>query len=391
MSDAGAVDWEPDAIVRVLTGLERLLADPTLVPGERWALLTNDTAVTADLVSAKNALNGTGQLRALLAPEHGLHGTAQAGFTEQDATDSATGLPIIDVYAAVSSDIANALREMRVDAVIADIQDVGTRYYTYAATVIDVMTASIQAGIPFYVLDRPNPLNGVTREGPGLEPDFASLVGRLDVPIRHGLTLGELAQHAARSAGIQLPSVIRMEGWGRSMTWADTGLPWVMPSPNLPTTDTALVYPGTALFEGTTLSEGRGTTRPFEIVGAPWLTASYAASLNALGLPGVAFREARFVPTFSKHRGEVCVGVQVHVLDPGLFEPVRTGVEMLMLAANLGEGFGWLTPPDIGLGAQHFIDKLWGASSLREAIPGARQVSDVMAPITRGNMGELLY
>ena len=377
----------------VRTGLERLAAHPELAPGARWGLLTNYTAVTPDLRTVVEALAGTGKLRALLAPEHGLHGTAQAGFSEGGGVDERTGIPIIDIYGSGGDEIAASILDAGVDAVIADIHDVGVRFYTYAATVIDTMLACRDAGIPFTVLDRPNPLGGAVQEGPGLDLALASLVGRINIPIRHGLTLGEIALEAARRAGVPAPHVIAMEGWERSMLWEQTGLPWVMPSPNLPTPDTALVYPGTTLFEGTTMSEGRGTTRPFELVGAPWLPETFADRLNDRRLPGVRFRSARFVPTFSKHEGAVCVGAQLHVTNRDAFSPVRTGVEMLLAAAELGgDDFQWITPTDLGLGAEFFADRLWGSAALREGVGAGRSATEIldMSPIPEG-VDQLLY
>lgn len=377
----------------VRTGLDRLVDDPSLVPGVRWGLLTNYTAVTADLRTAVRALYGTGRLSVLLAPEHGLHGTAQAGFSEGGGVDDESGLPIIDVYGSSGTEIASLVKQTKVDAVIADLQDVGVRYYTYAATVIDAMIVCRKADIPFYVLDRPNPLGGAVIEGPGLDPELTSLVGRINIPSRHGLTLGEVVLEAARREGVPAPSVINMEGWDRKMLWEETGLPWVMPSPNLPTPETALVYPGTTLFEGTTMSEGRGTTRPFELVGAPWLPESFADHLNEMGLPGVRFRAARFVPTFSKHQGSLCHGAQLHVTDRDLFLPVRTGIEMLLAASRLGgESFEWVTPADLGLGARYFIDRLWGSAALREGVAAGLSFDEIMerSPAPEG-ADQLLY
>ncbi|QTX04081.1 exo-beta-N-acetylmuramidase NamZ family protein [Agromyces archimandritae] len=384
--------------MHVRTGLERLLADPDLVPGRRWGMLTNYTATTTDLEFAPAAIRRvTDRLVALLGPEHGVRGAVQAGFSEQTAVDDETGLPIADTYRHVGADLDRLIASHDLDVIVADLQDVGTRFYTYAWSVIDCMRSAARLGIPFVVLDRPNPIGGGAA-GPGLVPECASFVGREDIPIRHGMTLGELAREiAARDAASGNPSdvtVIEMRRWRHRMTWADTGLPWVMPSPNMPTPDTARAFPCTGLFEGTNLSEGRGTTRPFELVGAPWLPVTFADELNARELPGVRFRRADFTPTFSKHAGEHCVAVQVHVTDHGAFEPVRTGVSMLhALHERCPDEFAWLQPGRGQPATRFFVDLLWGSEQLRTGLADGASVDDVLvrSPLAAANLTGPLY
>ncbi len=385
----------------VQTGAQRLLRDPGMIRQKKWGLVTNYTAVLPNLELTATALHReTGAIAAIFGPEHGLRGTAQAGFAEKETTDPVTGLPLVDTYGLDEDALDQAIRELGIDAMVADIQDVGARFYTYAWTVVDCMRSAARLGIPFYVLDRPNPLSGAVREGPGVVPADRSFVGRLDIPIRHGLTLGELVREAsARDAAAGLvaepPQVVLMSGWERKMYWDDTGLPWVMPSPNLPTPDSALVYVGTALFEGTNMSEGRGTTRPFELVGAPWLDEEYAKSLQARALPGVSFRSDWFVPTFQKHAGEPVGGVQLHVTDRDAFNPVLTAVTMLEVAKDLGgDQFEWRMPDwESDQDARPFIDLLWGSDTLRRNLGESRTPTELLeaSPQPGIYLTEMLY
>ncbi|MGV9599367.1 exo-beta-N-acetylmuramidase NamZ family protein [Streptosporangium sandarakinum] len=326
----------------VRTGIERVVHDPGLLGGGRIGLVTNPTGVLPDLTPGVTALLSAGvPVTALFSPEHGVRGAAQDGHGEAAGTDPATGLPVLDTYGAEGEALDELVEAAKVDTLVFDIADIGTRFYTYVWTMYDLMASAARLGVRFAVLDRPNPLGGTVAEGPLLDPAFASFVGRAAIPLRHGLTAGELARHVNRSIGADL-LVVAAEGWRRDMPHAATGLPWVMPSANMPTPDTALVYPGTGLFEGTNLSEGRGTTRPFELVGAPYLDERFAAGLNALDLPGVRFRDAWFTPAFRKHAGVAVRGAQLHVHDAGVFRPVLTGVAMLHLARSLHpEEFAW--------------------------------------------------
>lgn len=376
---------------RVRLGADRLLAGEVDLGGRRWGLLTNYTGTTStlELTSVKLA-ESTAPLVALLSPEHGVRGTVQAGESEVSAHDPLTGLPVLDTYQLSDEALDAAIRMLDIDTLLVDLQDIGARFYTYVWSMVDCLRSAARLGIRVVILDRPNPLGGVVVSGPGLAPGFDSFVGRLDVPIRHGLTIGELGRVAAaldRAEGKDAPDpeVVTMSGWRREMLWADTGLEWVLPSPNMPTPETALVFVGTALFEGTTLSEGRGTTRPFELVGAPWLDQRWAADLNSRELPGVHFRPTWFQPTFSKWAGTPVGGVQVHVTNRDTFDPLRVGTQMLLAAhrapvpgdqteGDQTEGdqsgeFAWREPAWEGDHQRpHFIDLLWGSDRLRHLI-----------------------
>ena len=348
----------------VRTGAERLAADPGLVADGRLGLITNFTGVLPDLRPTAVALLEAGlPLTALFGPEHGLRGTAQAGASEAEGVDPDTGVPVFDTYRRHGRELDDLFTG--VDVLLFDIQDIGTRFYTYIWTMYDCLKAAERLGKPFVVLDRPNPLGGRQVEGPLLQPGFESFVGRAPIPLRHGLTVGELARQLGEA------TVVTMEGWARD-AWG-TGLPWVPPSPNMPTLDTALVYPGTGLFEGTNLSEGRGTTRPFETIGAPYVDARLVPALNDLDLPGVVFRRTWFEPVFHKYAGQAVPGVQVHVVDRASYEPVRTALVMLRVLNEL-------YPDDLALLPS--LDKLWGSDSLRKALESGEDPLDLLPPAT---------
>lgn len=368
----------------VRTGAERLAAEPGLLPGDRVGLISNPTGVLPDLTPTLGALRAAGiPLTALFGPEHGMTGTAQAGFSEGDRIDPATGLPVFDTHFKDGEALDEVVAASGADTLVFDIADIGTRFYTYVWTMYDLLASAARLGLRFVVLDRPNPLGGLVTEGPLLDPAFASFVGRAPIPVRHGLTAGELALFVNRSLGADL-RVIRAEGWRREMRFAETGLPWVMPSVNMPTLDTALVYPGTGLFEGTNMSEGRGTTRPFELVGAPYVDERFAPALNALGLPGVRFRETWFTPTFQKHAGTVVRGVQLHVHDPLAFRPVMTGLSMMHTVRTLyPEDLAWWGP-DL------FMDHLWGSDTLTRCLDAGEDPRTLCQEPARPE-GELLY
>ncbi|MEV5962012.1 DUF1343 domain-containing protein [Kribbella sp. NPDC051952] len=345
----------------VRTGVERLIAEPGLVGDGRLGLITNFTGVLPDLTPASVGLLDAGlQLTALFGPEHGLRGTAQAGASEAEGVDPDTELPVFDTYRRKGRELDDLFSG--VDALLFDIQDIGTRFYTYIWTMYDCQQAAARLGKPFIVLDRPNPLGGVRVEGPVLEPGFESFVGRAPIPLRHGLTIGELALQLGTA------TVVEMEGWTRA---GAVGVPWVPPSPNMPTRDTALVYPGTGLFEGTNLSEGRGTTRPFETIGAPYVDDRFIPALGEL--PGVVFRRTWFEPVFSKYAGQAVSGVQLHVVDQSVYEPVRTALVMLRTLREL-------YPDDFGLLPS--LDKLWGSDSLRKALEAGDDPLDLLPAAT---------
>ncbi|MFC8762827.1 exo-beta-N-acetylmuramidase NamZ domain-containing protein [Streptomyces sp. NPDC057193] len=360
---------------RVRTGFERLAADGyALLAGERVGVVTNPTGVTRDARHIVDVMHADARvdLAAVFGPEHGFRGTAQAGGSEGRYDDPATGLPVYDTYLKSGQPLADVFTASGVDTVVFDIQDVGARFYTYIWTLYDCMAAAALAGKRFVVLDRPNPVTGRAALGPVLDRAFATFVGREPIAQAHGMTVAELARlfnGEFLTSPVALETV-RMTGWRRTDFFDATGLPWVPPSPNMPTPDTALVYSGTCLFEGTNLSEGRGTTRPFELLGAEGIDRRWAEAANALGLPGVRFREAYFAPTFSKFQGKTVGGVQVHVHDRQSFDPVRTGIGLLVTARNSWSGFTWR--------ADHWIDKLTGSTRVRTLIDAGAGVDETV-------------
>ncbi|MGW6416648.1 exo-beta-N-acetylmuramidase NamZ family protein [Streptomyces sp. NPDC055055] len=360
---------------RVRTGFERLAADGyALLAGERVGIVTNPTGITADARHVVDVMHADDRvdLTAVFGPEHGFRGTAQAGGSEGRHDDPATGLPVHDTYLKSGQPLADVFTASGVDTVVFDIQDAGARFYTYIWTLYDCMAAAALAGKRFVVLDRPNPVTGRAALGPVLDRAFATFVGREPIAQAHGMTVAELAllfDGEFLAAPLELETV-RMTGWRRSEFFDATGLPWVPPSPNMPTPETALVYSGTCLFEGTNLSEGRGTTRPFELLGAEGIDRRWAEAANALDLPGVRFREAYFAPTFSKFQGKTVGGVQLHVHDRESFDPVRTGIGLLVTARSSWTGFAWR--PD------NWIDKLTGSTRVRTMIDAGAGVDEVV-------------
>jgi len=362
---------------RTRTGLEIVAEAPGPLRGARVGLLSNYTGIAPSLERNVDVLRAAGvDLVALFSPEHGFNGAAQAGFSEGPATDEESGLPVIDTYA-MRGRLDDAFAEQNLDVIVFDMQDVGTRYWTYTWSMYDAMVVAARLGIRFVVLDRPNPLGGVLAEGPELDREFASFVGRTAVRQRHGLTHGELARlfntaDIPREAGRPVDlEVVAMDGWRRELSWQDTGLPWVMPSPNLPTPESAYAFAATGLLEGTNISEGRGTTRPFELFGAPFVDRRLLPELRALDLPGVAFREAWFRPTFHKHADESVRGAQLYVTDRGAFRPVRTGLAILDTLARLYREEFAVLPARIDADADHAghpLDRLWGSDRLRAAL-----------------------
>ncbi|MFG3290561.1 exo-beta-N-acetylmuramidase NamZ domain-containing protein [Streptomyces sp. NPDC048179] len=360
---------------RLRTGFDNLSADHyALLGGQRTGIVTNPTGITPDvrhIVDVMHAAPGV-ELTAVFGPEHGFRGTAQAGGSEGRYDDPATGLPVYDTYLKSGKPLADVFTASGVDTVVFDIQDVGARFYTYIWTLYDCMEAAQLAGKRFVVLDRPNPVTGRTAEGPVLHREFASFVGRQPIAQAHGMTVAELARlFNARflDAPVAL-DVVPMTGWRRSRFYDAYGLPWVPPSPNMPTPDTALVYSGTCLFEGTNLSEGRGTTRPFELLGAEGIDARWAAAVDELALPGVRFREAYFAPTFSKFQGKTVGGVQIHVHDRAAYDPVRTGIALLVTAKKVWDGFAWRS--------DDWIDRLTGSTSVRTMVDAGAGTDEVV-------------
>jgi uncharacterized protein YbbC (DUF1343 family) len=324
--------------MRVKNGLDKLLQDPSIIKGLNIGLVTNQTGVTMNLKSNINALHehSSVNLVSLFGPEHGVRGDVQDAIPVESNRDRTTGLPVYSLYGESMKPTSEMLEGL--DALVFDIQDVGARFYTFTSTLTYCMEAVEEANIPLIVLDRPNPLTGSVVEGNILEPGFASFLGLHPIPTRHGLTIGELALMVNKKFNAKV-ELVKMNGWERPMWFEETGLPWVQPSPNIPTVETAIVYPGTCLFEGVNVSEGRGTTRPFEYIGAPWINdEKWAEKLNDLLLPGVRFRASSFIPTFWRFKDEVCHGVQLHLTDRSRFQPVLTGLHMIATLLSMDSG-----------------------------------------------------
>ncbi len=361
--------------IEVRNGIDNLSEADALLRGRRLGLATNPTGVDRNLVSTADILRERYDLVALYGPEHGIRGDAQAGDHVGSTVDRRTGLPVHSLYG--GSRHLSAETAAGVDVLVFDMQDIGVRYFTYLYTLTNLMADCAALGIPLVVLDRVNPLGGAV-EGTLLDERFASFVGKFAIPNRYGLTIGEFARfvNGERGLGCDL-HVVPCAGWRRSMWWSDTDLAWVPPSPNMPTTETALCYPGTCFIEGTNLSEGRGTARPFELIGAPWLDADdFAGELNALALPGVRFRPAHFQPWFSKHAGQPCHGVQVHVTDRNAFLPVRMGLALVAAAARQ-PGFDW-----VETNGRPFLDLLAGTDALRQpGFDGGRFLAEGAAAV----------
>ncbi len=372
------------ASARVIPGLEVLAARRFRpLAGRRVGLVANPTAVSRDLVHAADLLHAAKgvSLVALFGPEHGVRGDAQYMAAVGGDRDPRTGLPAHSLYGETRESLRPTRAQLEdLDVLVFDVQDVGARYYTYQATMMLCMEAAAEAGKAFVVLDRPNPIGGMLVEGPALRPGFESFCGLHDLAVRHGMTVGELALLFREERRLDLDlEVVPCRGWSRWMSFRDTGLPWILPSPNMPTPEAALVYPGMCLLEGTNLSEGRGTTRPFELFGAPWLDAHVLAeALARERLPGVAFRPASFVPTWDKHAGARCHGVELVVRDPSSFRPFRTGIAAVVHARAQDPGrFAWRTEPYEFVRDVLAFDLLCGSSREREAIEAGATVSEI--------------
>ncbi|OGK79196.1 MAG: hypothetical protein A2X52_00970 [Candidatus Rokubacteria bacterium GWC2_70_16] len=356
----------------VLAGLDVLRRRfPALLRGRRVGLLCHQASVTRGLECAADVIGGLRgvRLRALFAPEHGVTGAAQDHAPVGAERLGPRGIAVHSLYGRRLAPEPRMLAGL--DALVVDLQDVGARYYTFVWTMALAMRACGEAGVPVIVLDRPNPLGGERLEGNLPDPRFASFVGLYPLPARHGMTIAELAAYLneTHALGCDL-TVVPMQGWRRAMLWEATGLPWVMPSPNMPTPATACVYPGGCLIEGTNLSEGRGTTRPFELAGAPFLDgARLALALARRGLPGVGFRAAAFEPAFHKWRGRRCGGVQVHITDPERFRPFATYLALIVEARRQApRRFRWRQPPYEFERRRLPFDLLCGGDGIRRAI-----------------------
>ena len=327
------------------------------------------------------AADGKIRLTAIFAPEHGLDAAAADGV--KIASSSEGELPVYSLYGETQHPTPEMLEN--VDVIVCDIQDIGVRYYTYMWTISHILEAAGEKGVEVLILDRPNPLGGAVVEGSPLDAALSSLVGRYSIPVRHGLTLGELAQlfNARWNAKPATLDVIACEGWRRSMLWESSGLTFIPPSPNMPHLETVHHYPGACLIEGTTLSEGRGTGLPFEIVGAPFMDGvALADHLNAQNLPGVRFRSHSFQPTTSKWSGETCAGVQVHITDPAAWRALRVWLRVIVAVKTLyPDKFAWLPPGTAGVeaGQVYHFDRLIGSSEVRAQIDAGQPLDDLFA------------
>lgn len=390
---------------RVKPGVEVFLEKHVgLVRGKKVGLITNPSGIDSQLRSTAWLFKEHPEVNlvALYGPEHGIRGNSQAGEYVPFYFDDKFKLPVFSLYGQSFRPNPYMLKDMdefmrsfdiqhtakipekemvkEIDVLVFDIQDVGTRVYTYIATMAYAMQVSAELGIDFIVLDRPNPINGITLEGSILKyPEYSSFVGLYPIPLRHGMTAGELAElfndnFLEKKARL---TVIPAEGWKREMWFDQTGLPWVMPSPNMPTLETAIVYPGQVYLEGTNISEGRGTTRPFELFGAPWIDGyELTRKLNRLALPGVIFREAWFTPSFSKYQGQLCGGSQIHVLDRNAFRPFLTTLWIIKTAREMY--------PDQFCFYPDYFDKIMGNSEVRAALQADRNPAEIIKELEPG-------
>ena len=366
----------------VVLGLERLLQAKTdVLRGARVGLVCNQASVdhnyhhAADLLHEHPDVN----LRALFGPQHGIRGDVQDNMVESEhGLDRKTGVPVYSLYSETREPTEAMLRD--IDVIVFDMQDVGCRIYTFIYTLANCMRAARKWGKKVVVCDRPNPISGGGVAGNVLEPEYASFVGQFSIPTRHGMTVAELARmfndHFNLDSEIE---VVPMDGWQRKLWHDETNAPWVLPSPNIPTLDSATVFPGTVHFEGTQISEGRGTTRPFELIGAPYIDPDdYALQLNSLGLAGVFFRSCAFQPTFQKHGGVTCGGVQIHVTDRQSFEPVIAGVAMVKLAYDMyTDDFLWKNTPYEYVYDKNPFDVISGTNKIREAIEKGSGLNEI--------------
>jgi uncharacterized protein YbbC (DUF1343 family) len=370
--------------IPVQTGLEHFLeAPPRLISGRRLGLLCNPASVSATLRHARDLIHHRlpGSLTALFSPQHGFYSEKQDNMIEStDIMERVLGIPVYSLYGETRKPMAEMFE--RIDSLLIDLQDVGTRVYTFVYTLSYCMEAAKQWGKEIIVLDRPNPISGVSVEGNCLTPDCISFVGRYPLPMRHGMTIGELARLFNDAYGIDCDlTVIPMKGWQRSMYFEDTGLPWVAPSPNLPTPASATVYPGQVLWEGTNVSEGRGTTQPFELFGAPFIDPDRILKhIGASGIPGATLRPVGFEPTSNKWQGKLCRGFQIHITDRKIYKPYRTSLLLLSAVLSLhGKEFSWKSPPYEYEFQRLPIDLILGDSLLRQRIEASEDIDQTEA------------
>jgi uncharacterized protein YbbC (DUF1343 family) len=364
----------------VKLGSEVLLESRRLA-GARVGVVCNPASIDGRFRHVIDEISSADNVRlgAIFGPQHGFRSDVQDNMIETPhGQDAARRVPIYSLYSETREPTAEMLKGL--DVLVVDLQDIGARIYTYVYTLANCLRAAKRHGVPVIVCDRPNPIGGEDVEGAMLKPGFESFVGQFPIPMRHGMTMAEIAQlfNAEFGVGGQL-EVVKMEGWSRKQYWDETGLPWVMPSPNIPTLDSSIVYPGTVLFEGTMLSEGRGTTRPFELLGAPWINAErFTAGMNELGLPGIYCRSAVFEPTFQKHAKQACGGCQLHVLDRQAFRPVLTGVALIDAFRRANpEKFAWRQPPYEYEHDKMPFDILSGSDQLRRQIESGMPLAEI--------------
>jgi len=369
---------------RTRPGVEVLLdAKIGLISGQRVALVCNQASVLPDFRHVADVFAGRNEFRltTLFGPQHGIRGDVQDNMIETEhATDSRTGLPIYSLYSETREPTEEMLAD--VDTIVFDMQDVGCRIYTFAYTMANCMRSAKKFGKRVVVCDRPNPITGAQVEGNVTEKEFTSFVGQFEIPTRHGMTMGELARLFNEHFGIGCDlEVVKMDGWRREMWFEETGLPWILPSPNIPTVDTCVVFPATVYLEGTELSEGRGTTKVFEINGAPFIDPyKWAAALRDFDFPGVAFRECYFQPTFQKWAKQTCGGVQIHVTDRESFTPVVVGIAMVKTAYDLYQDkFEWKRDAyEYEFGKNPF-DVVSGTDTIRKAIEVGASIEEITA------------
>lgn len=357
-------------------GNENLFIDSynALWKGARIGVVTNYTGVNRFFERTIDRFIESGaNVTKLFAPEHGFYGVGRAGESISHEVDKKTGIEIKSLYGEKKSMASKILED--IDVLIMEFQDVGARFYTYISTMFNVMETVNHVNIPLVILDRPNPLGGTLIEGGGVEDRYRSFVGAYDIPIRHGMTIGELATLYKYENDLVVDlNIVKVEGWRREWHFSDTKLDWVPPSQNVPTLEASILYPGTAFIEGTNLSEGRGTTMPFQWIGAPWINGEeWADALNVLGHPGVTFRPVMFKPALSKHKNITVEGVQIHVTDQKLVRPTEIGLHIIDQARRLyPNDFDW-----IKTGEDYFIDLLWGNSRYRDDFNQGRLVSEI--------------
>ena len=367
---------------KIVLGIEKLCAEQAdLVKSQKVGLVCNQASVDHELRHSADILKSVGgvNLTTLFGPQHGIRGDVQDNMVETPHThDVETGLPVYSLYSETREPTEEMLQD--VDVLVCDLQDVGCRIYTFVYTIANCMRVAQRLGKRVIVCDRPNPIGGLAVEGNLLESGFESFVGQYQLPTRHGMTAGELSKMFNEHWGIGCDlEVVKMDGWSRELWFDETDAHWVLPSPNMPTLDSATVFPGTVHLEGTQVSEGRGTTRPFELVGAPYIEAGvFARRLESIGLPGVRFRPTNFLPTFQKHSGSTCGGVQIHVLDRLALRPVITGLAVVKTCYDLyGEEFRWKEPPYEYVFDKNPFEVISGTDRLRISIERGDSLEDL--------------